>query len=98
MEKQVRQALDNLEATLREAGFSFAEIVRLTIYTTDVEELLENHGQIEERLSGATVPPASTLIGVASLAMPELIVEIQGNSLSLREPGRLLDWPSPFGQ
>src|SRR6184192_617916 len=37
MEAQALQALDNLETVLREAGFELADVVRLTIYTTDVD-------------------------------------------------------------
>jgi enamine deaminase RidA (YjgF/YER057c/UK114 family) len=34
MRAQVSQALDNLEAVLREAGFDLSQVVRLNTYTT----------------------------------------------------------------
>ena len=42
MPAQVSLAVDNLEAVLTGAGMSFANVVRLNIYTTDVDAFLAN--------------------------------------------------------
>ena len=40
MAAQVGQALDNLETVLRQAGFALADVVRLNVYTTDVDAFM----------------------------------------------------------
>jgi enamine deaminase RidA (YjgF/YER057c/UK114 family) len=75
MAAQIRQALDNVDAVLKSAGMTFANIARLNIYTTDVDLFLGSYGAMLERLGG--VKPASTLLGVARLAFPALMVELE---------------------
>ena len=43
MAAQVAMAVDNLEAVLGEAGMTLANVVRLNIYTTDVDEFFANY-------------------------------------------------------
>jgi enamine deaminase RidA (YjgF/YER057c/UK114 family) len=80
MAGQVGLALDNVEAVLAAAGMSLADIVRMNIYTTDVDALLGSYGVIAERLGGAGVQPPGTLLGVARLADPELLVELEATA------------------
>lgn len=75
MAEQVRMAVANLETVLAEAGLGVSDIVKVMIYTTDVDELLGAFGSITEIL-GPNLP-ASTLVGVTRLAFPELKVEIE---------------------
>jgi enamine deaminase RidA (YjgF/YER057c/UK114 family) len=81
MGAQVAMAVDNLESVLGEAGMSLANVVRLNIYTTDVDELLAHYGFVAERLQAAGVAPPGTLLGVARLAFPELLVEIEATAV-----------------
>ncbi|GMR24427.1 MAG: RidA family protein [Acidobacteriota bacterium] len=74
---QITAALDNLEEVLKGAGMSLSNIVRLTIYTTDVDGMIENWDAMAERLAAANVAPPQTLLGVARLAFPELMVELE---------------------
>jgi enamine deaminase RidA (YjgF/YER057c/UK114 family) len=55
--------------------------VRLNLYTTDVDRLLEAHGTFAGRLAAAECRPASTLLGVTGLAFPELLVEIEATAV-----------------
>lgn len=80
MQEQALQAIDNLETVLREAGFELADIVRLTTYVTDVEAYRQAAPAIGGRLGQAGVKQAATLIGVARLALPELMVEIEATA------------------
>ena len=80
MAAQVAMALDNLEAVLRDAGMGLANVVRLNIYTTDVDLFFANYGRMTERLSAAGVTPPGTLLGVARLAFPELMIEIEATA------------------
>ncbi len=82
MGAQMAQALDNLEAVLKEAGLGLSDVVRLNIYTTDVDRFFEAYGPAVERMSGAGCRPASTLLGVARLAFPELMVEIEATAVA----------------
>jgi enamine deaminase RidA (YjgF/YER057c/UK114 family) len=75
MGEQVKIALAGVETVLADAGMTIADVVKLTVYTTDVDELLAAYGTAAELL--APNLPAMTLIGVARLAYPELRVEIE---------------------
>jgi enamine deaminase RidA (YjgF/YER057c/UK114 family) len=77
MAAQLSLALDNLEEVLREAGMELANVVRLNIYTTDVDAFFSSYGSAAERLGAAGVAPPGTLLGVARLAYPELMVELE---------------------
>ena len=58
---------------------TIADVVRLTVYTTDVDALLAGYGSAAEAL--APNLPAMTLIGVSRLAFPELKVEIEATAV-----------------
>lgn len=77
MAAQINLALDNLEAVLAEAGMDLSDIVRLNTYTTDVDTMFANYGIVAERLGAAGVAPPGSLLGVARLAFPELMVEFE---------------------
>jgi enamine deaminase RidA (YjgF/YER057c/UK114 family) len=78
MAEQVQMALANLTTVLDAAGMTMADVIKMTIYTTDVEELLGAFATASEFL-GANLP-AMTLIGVIRLAFPELKVEIEATA------------------
>jgi enamine deaminase RidA (YjgF/YER057c/UK114 family) len=79
---QLHRALDNVERVLAEAGLGLGSVVRLTYYTTDVDAFLANVGSLAARLRAAGCRPASTLLGVARLASPELMIEIEATAAS----------------
>jgi enamine deaminase RidA (YjgF/YER057c/UK114 family) len=78
---QLGLALDNLEAVLTGAGMTLADVVRLNIYTTDVGALLEHFGVLAERFGGNPDRFASTVLGVASLAGPDLLVALEATAM-----------------
>jgi enamine deaminase RidA (YjgF/YER057c/UK114 family) len=82
MAAQVALAADNLEAVLHDAGMSLANVVRLNLYTTDVDAFLENAGGLSERTGAAGVAPPGTLLGVARLAFPELMIELEATAVA----------------
>jgi len=69
-------ALDNLEAVLAKAGMSLKNVIRLVIYTTDVDEALEQFDLLGKRFGPIQCAPPMTLRGVMRLAMPSLLFEI----------------------
>jgi enamine deaminase RidA (YjgF/YER057c/UK114 family) len=82
MAAQLALSLDNLEAVLGEAGMSLADLVRLNVYTTDVDRLFEHYGVLASRLGAARVAPSTTMLGVTRLAIPDLMVELEGTAVA----------------
>jgi enamine deaminase RidA (YjgF/YER057c/UK114 family) len=82
MAAQIGLAADNLEAVLREAGMSLSNVVRLNFYTTDVDAFIANAGALAERTQTAGVTPPGTLLGVARLAFPELMIELEATAVA----------------
>ncbi|WP_312874640.1 RidA family protein [Actinomadura litoris] len=81
MAAQLALTLDNLEAVLAEAGMSLADLVRLNVYTTDVDLLFEHYGVLAGRLGAAGAAPTTTMLGVTRLAIPGLMVELEGTAV-----------------
>ncbi|MGW7278551.1 RidA family protein [Streptomyces sp. NPDC054844] len=82
MAAQLALTIDNLEAVLGEAGMSLANLVRLNVYTTDVDGLFAHYGLLASRLGAAGVAPTTTMLGVARLAVPDLMVELEGTAVA----------------
>lgn len=81
MTAQISQAFDNLDTVLTTAGFTLADVARLNYYTTDVDAFIAAGESWGARLSQAHCRPSSTLLGVARLAFPELLVEIEATAV-----------------
>ena len=79
---QLALSVDNLEAVLAEAGMSLANLVRLNVYTTDVDGLFPHYGVLAARLGAAGVAPATTMLGVSRLAVPGQLVELEGTAVA----------------
>lgn len=78
---QIAKALDNVETVLSEAGLGWDNVVRLNMYTTDIDGFLANYGVLSSRLASTESAPSSTLIGVQRLAFPELLVELEATAI-----------------
>jgi enamine deaminase RidA (YjgF/YER057c/UK114 family) len=78
---QVEQALRNVVTGVKGAGGTFADVAKLTIYVVDWKpEKMAALGEGIARASAALgIDPlkAVTLLGVASLGEPDLLVEIE---------------------
>ena len=81
MRKQIERAFQNLESVLKGAGFTLADVVRLNYYTTDVDKFFEAHDVVTSRLSRAGSQPSGTLLGIARLAFPGLLIEIEATAV-----------------
>src|SRR3954454_14665493 len=79
MAEQVTLAFENLRTVLEASDMALGDLVKLTVYTTDVDALLAEYGSAAQVL--APNVPAMTLIGVARLAFPELKVEIDATAV-----------------
>jgi enamine deaminase RidA (YjgF/YER057c/UK114 family) len=78
---QMSLSMNNVERVLTEAGYTLADVVRLNCYTTDTDGFFANYGEVAGRLDRAGVRPAMMVIGVARLAFPDLIVEIEATAV-----------------
>ncbi len=75
MKAQAEQVFANLEAALKAAGATFADVVKMNTYITDMSKAAAVR-EVRARYFGETVP-ASTLVQVVALARPELMLEIE---------------------
>ena len=82
MAGQLALSLANLQAVLAEAGMTLANLVRLNVYTTDVDLLFPHYGVLAAQLGAAGVAPATTMLGVTRLAVPGLAVELEGTAVA----------------
>lgn len=78
-EKQTRQVLTNLVAALDAVGAGVADLVKIGIYVVDYDaDKLDIIRRVRDEYFGDITPPASTLLGVSALAVPDLMIEIDG--------------------
>ena len=82
MAGQLALSLANLEAVLGAADMSLANLVRLNVYTTDVDLLFPHYGVLASRLAAAGVAPATTMLGVTRLAIPGQLVELEATAVA----------------
>jgi 2-iminobutanoate/2-iminopropanoate deaminase len=75
MLEQTRQCLRNVEQSLAAAGATMADVVWTTVYTTDIREFKQIVAARQEFFKDNL--PTSTMVEVAHLADPGLMVEIQ---------------------
>lgn len=72
---QARQVFLNMKRVLDAAGAGFADILKVTVYLTDVNDRSKINPVRQEFFGAAR--PASTLIGISELAIPGMKVEIE---------------------
>ena len=73
--EQTRSLFEQMEKLLSDAGATFADVLRVTVYLTDVNDRTKIN-PVRQEFFGST-RPASTLIGVNELAIPGMKVEIE---------------------
>jgi enamine deaminase RidA (YjgF/YER057c/UK114 family) len=72
MAAQLELALDNLEAIVNAANMTLANIVRLNVYTTDVDEVIKQFQILNDRFGNNRY--ATSLLGVAHLPAQFLVM------------------------
>ena len=72
---QTTQVFENLGKALAAVGADFSRLVKITVYLTDAR-FREAVAQVRSRYLGQTLP-TSTLVVVAGLASPDLLVEVE---------------------
>ena len=80
MRSQIALALDNLEAVLSAADMGLADVTRLGVYATDVDEAMRHFDLLGTRFGPLGAAPPMTLLGVTRLAIPGLMFEIEATA------------------
>jgi enamine deaminase RidA (YjgF/YER057c/UK114 family) len=81
-EAQTRQVMVNVGAALEAAGASWDDVFKLTIFVVDTTELPTIRAVRDEFVNTAR-PPASTLVQVAGLFRPDVLIEIEAVAASV---------------
>jgi reactive intermediate/imine deaminase len=76
---QARQTFANIGRVLAAAGAGFRDVVKVTVYLVDIADRAAINAVRQEVFGGAR--PASTLIEVSRLVLPELRLEIDAVAL-----------------
>jgi enamine deaminase RidA (YjgF/YER057c/UK114 family) len=75
---QVEHTFQNLGVALAAAGATFADVVKITYFVVDLKsEHVAHVREVRKKYLSAENPPASTLVGVAALVVPDWLVEIE---------------------
>lgn len=72
---QARQVFDNMKLVLEAAGASFKNILKVTVYLTNIDDRLLVNPVRQEVFGDAR--PASTLVEVSRLAIPGMKIEVE---------------------
>lgn len=75
IEAQTRAAFENVQAILQEAGMEFSNVVKTTVFLTNPDDYA-TFGKVRTEMLGST-KPASTLVYISGLVIPELLVEVE---------------------
>ncbi len=80
MAAQLRQVFENLKSVLASEGADFSNIVKINIFTTDIDALRRSFDIRSEYFGGHS--PASTLVQIERLARPVFLVEIEAIAIA----------------
>lgn len=77
MAAQLEQVIHNIETILSQAEMDFTDVVRLVVYTTDMQKMLAAHDHMARLLQERHCQHAGTMVGVNTLSAPGAMVEIE---------------------
>jgi len=77
MAKQIDKVLENIGIILQQGGMDFTNVMRLNIFTTDMNAILEAHDHMTASLKALGCQHAGCLLGVTALASPGAMVEME---------------------
>ena len=75
-------AWSNLKDALAAADMDATHIVRLNMYTTDVDAFMAAAGELVPIFAGDGCKPVSTLLGVSRLFQPDLMIELEATAVA----------------
>ncbi len=74
--EQITMAFERLGAILQGVGLDFTDLVELVSYHVNLSSQLADFREVKEKYIKSDFP-AWTILGIASLARPELVIEIK---------------------
>ena len=75
---QVERVFANLTVALASAGATFHDVVKITYFVVDLKpEHVAHVREVRSKYLNMKNPPASTLVGIAALVVPEWLIEIE---------------------
>ncbi len=75
---QVEHTFENLKAALAAAGATFRDVVKVTYFVVDLKpEMVPHIREVRRKHLDPANPPASSLVGVAALVVPDWLIEIE---------------------
>lgn len=81
LEAQTRQVFENIGLALKSVGATFTDVVKLTYYIVNYKfEYRQTILSVRDQYVSRENPPASTLIGVQALALPDFLIEIEATA------------------
>jgi len=81
MRAQTRQALNNVKAALSRFGAAMDDVVKVTVYVTDLSRFNEIH-EVRREFFQRGKYPASTLVKVAGLVREDYMIEIEAVAMT----------------
>ena len=75
-EAQTRLVFENVGRALAAGGAGWPDVVKFTVYVVDVADVATIRAVRDEYVDTAK-PPTSTLVQVAALVRPELLIEVE---------------------
>jgi 2-iminobutanoate/2-iminopropanoate deaminase len=77
--EQTTVTMRKIDAALKSAGARMKDLVRLTIFVTDIRDMGPISKALARTLKGTSV--SATMVGVSALATPGLQVEIEATAM-----------------
>lgn len=79
---QFKTAWANVKDALKEAGMGPSNVVRLNIFVTDVDAFMGIAGEATGAIKADGTETACTLIGVARLFDPDVMIELEATAVA----------------
>jgi reactive intermediate/imine deaminase len=75
-EAQARRTFENMRTVLEQSGASFDDVVKVTVFLTDMSNL-RDYARVRNEFVNTDATPASSAIEVSSLALPGMMIEVE---------------------
>ena len=75
--EQTEIAFENVKLALASVGATFEHVVKLNNYIVDIATNIAHYREVRDKYVNTAAPPASTTIGVPTLARPGAIIEVE---------------------